>query len=181
MRSTIILLVFFAFTLSAHAGNNNVDLNYDSLTYQDYINGNWKALIKNGNEGIANGAITINIRKRLGYAYFMQKNFLESASQYIKIYNNNKSDIDARTMLYYDYYYIGDHEMSDYFNLSLSSEEKKSAGINSSHFIQSVEADAGVTSNNNLQKNGYSDLRKSEEYGIQTLNKDLYFMQATAS
>ena len=57
---------------------------YDSLTYQQYLAGNWSELIRNGKEALDLGYDYKNLRLRIGFAYFFQKNYRTAAVHFNK-------------------------------------------------------------------------------------------------
>ena len=67
MRSTIIILIIIfsiKFNVQAQTADSIPQINYDSVTYDNYLKANWDGLIMNTKEAIKNGFETITIRKR---------------------------------------------------------------------------------------------------------------------
>ncbi len=184
MRSTIIILIIIFSTnlkIQAQTVDSIPQFNYDSVTYDNYLNANWAGLIMNAKEAINKGFETIAIRKRLAYAYFMKKDYLTSASHYHKIYKNNTLDVDARLMLYYDYLNTANYQRARYYAALFSDEEKEYYLIPKNTFISSIDLGGGYQTNDNYSLNANNNIINNEEYGQQILNRDLSFAQVGLS
>ncbi len=158
----------------------NESINYDWVTYVNYLQSDWDKLIDNSKEAIQKGAETANIRKRLGYAYFMKKNFFKSIFHYQKVYKQNSGDVDAKLMLYKNYKLIARDDEARFFSGLFSKEEKGSFYIPEDKLLTSIDGNVGISANDNLKRNSGNKIRNNQLYGVQQLNGNLYFWQGGA-
>lgn len=179
MRSTVILFIICLLTFRSF-GQKEVKpfVNYDSLTYAEYSVGYWNSLVKHSREAIQEGAGTIAIRKRLGYGYFKTGNYFQSAQVYRTILCQNENDVDARLMLYSCAMETGRDAESRFYAGAFTETEKSYYRIPKFKWIESADLTSGTSFNNNLKKNGALNIRDSQEYGVQQLDKSLYFISA---
>ena len=86
MRFSIVVFSLFICCISSNGQvTDSLVLNYDSLTYSNFINEEWSELIDNSTAAIETGYGTVGIRKRLGYSYFELKKYLQSIGVYESI------------------------------------------------------------------------------------------------
>lgn len=104
---TGILVAVFSF---AHAQEKTTYLAYDSLTYAQYMAGDWRSLAETGREALRDGYDTYYLRMRVGIAYFEQKDYVRSIFQYRKALEFNATDAVALEYLYYALEYVGREE-----------------------------------------------------------------------
>ncbi len=152
-------------------------VDYDSLTYENYLQNNWLALEQNSKKAIANGFENTIIKKRLAYAYFMQHNYLSSAHQYLKLYKQNSSDDEVKLMLYYNYKNTAQLSRARFFQGLLSSQAKDLYQLPASKKLANIDASFGYQTNDNYTQYGNLDIRQNNIFAHQALNKDLYFAQ----
>jgi len=184
MRSTIIILIIIfsiKFNVKAQIADSIPQINYDSVTYDNYLKANWDGLIMNTKEAIKNGFETIAIRKRLAYAYFMKEDYLTSASHYHKIYKNNPLDVDARLMMYYNYLHTANYHRAKYYAALFSDEEREYYLVPKNTFITSIDLGGGYQTSDNYSLNANNNIINNREYGQQILNRDLSFAQVGLS
>jgi hypothetical protein len=184
MRSTIIILIIIfstTFYTQAQIQDSIATIDYDSLTYDNYLKADWDGLIVNTKEAIDNGFETIAIRKRLSYAYFMKEDYLTSARQYQKIYKNNPLDVDARLMLYHNYLNTANYQRARYYAALFSEEEKVYYLVPKNTFITSIDLGGGYQTSDNYSLNANNNIINNKEYGQQILNRDLSYGQVGMS
>jgi|LGOV01.1.fsa_nt_gb hypothetical protein len=83
-------------------------LNYpviDKLTYKQYLDADWKALIKTGKESLDAGIDFYYLQVRMGVAYFEQNKFRQSIKYFKKAYTQNSTDEFVAIYLYKAYSY----------------------------------------------------------------------------
>src|ERR1017187_5715021 len=119
------LIIVFLLILSNCAVFAQSPDHYDTLTYDDYMNGKWKELVVHAKEAESNNSLSTYSQKRLGYAYFMLKDYNASIYYYSQILDSNNTDADAQTMLYLNYLNNG--------NATQMNRDRKSTRLNSSH------------------------------------------------
>ncbi|MCX6185730.1 MAG: hypothetical protein NTU43_01880 [Bacteroidetes bacterium] len=180
MRSTIIILIIFIssnFYVKAQTEDSIPQINYDSVTYDNYLKANWDGLIVNTKEAIDNGFETFAIRKRLAYACFMKEDYLTSARQYHKIYKNNPLDVDARLMLYHNYLNTANYQRAKYYAAMFTDEERLYYLVPKNTFITSIDLGGGYQTSDNYSLNANNNIINNKVYGQQILNRDLSFAQ----
>lgn len=184
MRSTIIILIIILSTTlytQAQTEDSIPQINYDSVTYDNYLKADWDGLIVNSKEAIGNGFETIAIRKRLAYAYFMKEDYLTSARHYQKIYKNNPMDVDARLMLYHNYLNTANYQRARYYAALFSEEEREYYLVAMNTFITGIDLGGGYQTSDNYSLNSNNNIINNKEYGQQILNRDLSFAQVGLS
>ncbi len=96
------ILIIFLFLISL-PGLGQTEMSYrhfDSLTFLQYSSGDWKELIKTGNEALRIGYDTYYLRLRLGVACFERKNFLLAMKHFEEALKFNSGDPFAGEYLY---------------------------------------------------------------------------------
>jgi hypothetical protein len=101
----VIVIVFFHFTGQARS---LPDFAYvDSITYQLYINGSWKELIRTGEDAIKEGIDYYFLRMRIGIASYEIEDFPRAISHFRKSLELNSADENAMEYLYFSFLFIG--------------------------------------------------------------------------
>lgn len=178
MRFSIVVFSLFICCISSNGQvTDSLVLNYDSLTYSNFINEEWSELIDNSTAAIETGYGTVGIRKRLGYSYFELKKYLQSIGVYESIYKQNKTDQDALVMLYRSYSELGMKEEANYYLGIINSETKQQLKLREDHFMVGADIHSGISLNDNFSKNKNKDIRQGGVYGEQSLNGELYYLQ----
>ena len=96
-------LIFILITITSNSivAQKRLTAGYlDTLTYKKYMEGDWNAVIKYGSYATKHHVDFYYLRCRIGYAYYMKKEFRASAYEYeraLKIYPNG---IEALEYLY---------------------------------------------------------------------------------
>ncbi len=79
---SIAALFFYSSSANGQSDQQNSFTYFDSITYQQYISGNWSNLIESGKKGISMGYDSKYLRLRMGIAYFNLKDY-RTAAQYM--------------------------------------------------------------------------------------------------
>lgn len=146
-------LIIFPFLLVAIWVNAQENLHFsavDSLSYQAYLVGNWDQLIQIGNEAISQDIDYKNLRKRMGYAYFVKGDYYRAGLAYEKVLTFDQSDSDARIYLYYCGLYTGDNTFANYHVNKLSIEEQTNLGVKSFKLVDAIDLEYNYKSNNSV-------------------------------
>jgi hypothetical protein len=144
----LILTAFLFISINAFSQNNyeqpldSIRPTYqyvDSITYQNYLSGNWDKLIKTGKIAIAHGVDYKNLRKRMGYAFFAKADYYSSKQQYQVAQMFDKFDTDIKSMLYYCESYKGNESGALYYLSRLPVESQKTMAIESFHPLDAID------------------------------------------
>jgi hypothetical protein len=92
--------VLYFSSAKCETGSNKSFQYYDSLTYQQYLSGNWGDLIYSGKQALHLGYDYKYLRMRIGFAYFYQENYRNSAEHFRKALQFDSFDTTAA--LYYN-------------------------------------------------------------------------------
>lgn len=75
----------------------------DTATYRAYLNKDWNRIIKIGKIGLANHIDYYYLRLRMGYAYYMKKQYRMAVPYYRAALKFSSKDATAMEYLYYSY------------------------------------------------------------------------------
>ncbi len=104
-----LILIFFI----SNWGFSQVELTFsslDSITYQLYLNSEWKNLVKMGKNAKKNAISFYYLDYRLGIAEFEQKKYRKAAFYFQKVLSEYPNDELGMEYLYYSYLYGGMYE-----------------------------------------------------------------------
>jgi len=119
----IAFLLLYSVALKA---NDTITLaSVDSVTYQYYLTGEWDKLIETGLKAIDQGIDFKFLRQRIGYAYFIKKDYYASQKHYEKALQFDKEDAITKEYLYYCALYTGNVATLRYSASKLTAEQKK--------------------------------------------------------
>lgn len=104
---TIIGVLIIICSVDLYAQNRLTTSMVDSLSYAQYINGDWDNLITLSNRAIKQGIDYYYLRMRVGYAYYMKQNYRKAIVQYHKALQENPIDTYALSQLLYAYQFSG--------------------------------------------------------------------------
>lgn len=99
----LILLIVIAGPLGAQQTPNFIEV--DTATYRAYLNKDWNRVIEVGKEGLDNDIDYYYLRLRIGYAYFMKKQYRLAIPYYQAALKFSSKDATAMEYLYYSYLY----------------------------------------------------------------------------
>ena len=98
---------------------------YDSITYQQYLLGNWDELIFTGQKAIKENIDFKWLRQRMGYAYLMKKQYYKSYDAYEAAYRMDETDEISVLYLYYNSLYTGNYSRARYLAAKLPKETSR--------------------------------------------------------
>ncbi|MEA1875952.1 MAG: tetratricopeptide repeat protein [Bacteroidota bacterium] len=100
-KKHLVVLFFFLVSMSIQAQDRPDRIQMDQLTYQLYLNQDWKQLIKSGEQALEYGYDYYFMRMRLAMAWYKQENYENARKNLLKALDFNPKD---PTALYYLYY-----------------------------------------------------------------------------
>lgn len=102
----IIVLLLFFFSLLGYANNQVSVESIDSLSYAQFNAGDWDGLIETAKLAEKNNIDFKWLQQRVGYAYFVKKQYYKSMRHYEKALDYDDDEI-SRLYLYYNGVYTG--------------------------------------------------------------------------
>jgi len=105
--NTFAVLVFILLNGNLHAQQKFNFMTADTLTYQQYVDGEWDALIKTGNNAIEKGVDYYYLRMRIAWAFFSQEKYRLAIKHYEKALDFNLTDPLALELLIKSYTFSG--------------------------------------------------------------------------
>jgi tetratricopeptide (TPR) repeat protein len=88
-----ILLAIMLLTGGISAWGQSTSFSYsDSLTYRQYLDGNWEALLRSGKLALKSGNDYKYLRMRMGIAYYELKDYRHAAEQFTRAHRFDTSD-----------------------------------------------------------------------------------------
>ena len=150
----IIGLLLLVCNMSAKAQQINYSY-IDSLSYHQYLIGDWNSLLKTGKLASKNKIDFPNLQLRLGYAAYQKENFSAAQKHYKIALNQNSYNLDARYFLCNSYLFLSRSDLAK-FNASLLNDSiKKSLKIGTKNILEQFDLETSFkTSNNEFRKLG---------------------------
>ena len=108
MGRLILITAFFilsAGTVVSQPDNSYPDI--DRRTYQLYLDGSWRELIRTGERALDRGIDFFYLRMRIGIAAYELKDYSKSARHFKKALEFNSADAAAMEYLYFSYLFLG--------------------------------------------------------------------------
>jgi tetratricopeptide (TPR) repeat protein len=102
----IIVLLLFFYSLLSYANNQVSIVSIDSLSYVQFNAGDWDGLIETAELAKKNNIDFKWLQQRVGYAYFVKKQYYKSMRHYEKALDYDDDEI-SRLYLYYNGVYTG--------------------------------------------------------------------------
>jgi len=105
----IIILVIILISINSKINAQEI-FNYrsiDNKTYNQYLNKDWKNLIKTGKKSLKNNIDFYYLQVRMGIAYYEQKKYSKAIKYFENSYYTNKNDELVQEYLYFSYIFIG--------------------------------------------------------------------------
>ena len=118
----------------------------DSLSYQYYLKGDWKSLIKISKEAYALNIASKFLFQRAGYAYFETGDYYSAINQYKQALKFDGSDEVSREYLYYSNLYARSVN-SRYYAGKLSDEAINRLNIKPIRPIESIDTELALKTN----------------------------------
>ena len=104
----IIVLLLFFYSLLSYANNQVSVVSIDSLSYAQFNAGDWDGLIETAELAEKNNIDFKWLQQRVGYAYFVKKQYYKSMRHYEKALDYDDDDDEiSRLYLYYNGLYTG--------------------------------------------------------------------------
>ncbi len=98
----IIVLLLFFYSLLSYANNQVSVVSIDSLSYAQFNAGDWDGLIETAELAKKNNIDFKWLQQRVGYAYFVKKQYYKSMRHYEKALDYDAADEISRLYLYYN-------------------------------------------------------------------------------
>jgi len=117
----LIVVIFLCFPVLVHAQEVLTYQYVDSLTYDQYLRGEWDCLIQTGKKALKQGIDFKYLQQRLGYAYYMKSDYYEAMRYYEKALTFDKLDEGSNLYLYYAGMNIGNIGYARHYAGKLSS------------------------------------------------------------
>ncbi len=130
-------------------------LNYsqaNTITYNQYLKGNWKELIKTGKEYLKYGESFYYLQIRMGIAYYKQKKYRKAISYLSKAYKANPKNTVVNEYLYYAYIFSARTMDAQKLSANFSLDLKKKLGIDYDKFIDALTFDVRFENNDDYFK-----------------------------
>jgi len=143
----LIQILLIGLLLSATAfGQEQKDFAYyNQLSYNQYMAGEWKALIRTGREAIGLGYDSYYLRMRMGIALYSMEKYRQAKVQFKEAVENDTESPVAKEYLYYSNLLIGNRqEAQTYFDIREHPRSK---------FFYSIYLEGGYKHNSSDQTN----------------------------
>ncbi|MDB5118911.1 MAG: hypothetical protein JWN56_129 [Sphingobacteriales bacterium] len=112
-RKLILLLLVVALSENTKAQQITYD-KADSMTYAQYMLGNWKDLKATGENALKQGVDFPYLRLRIAYANFVEGNYSAALNQYKQVLKNDSFNETARLYSYWCYEYLNRNDEASY-------------------------------------------------------------------
>ncbi len=142
---------------------------YDSLTYHQYINKDYGALLKTGKEALHAGFDYYYLRMRMGIAAYQKKQYRVAAVHFEKALHFNDNDL-VREYLYYAYLWGGEPLLAQKSEKGMSSELQKKLKLKKKGLLSAEAVAAFLTRNGNVP----DDFAIPDKEGLQVIPKQFY-------
>lgn len=138
----------------------------DSITTGHFLAGHWDELISTGNKIIAQNIDFKYLRQRIGYAYFLKNDFINSKIHYLKAYEFDKQDPVTILYLYYCGLNLSDQAFARYWGSKMDQKTKKELKLKNIKLVSQMDAEYNY-------KTRYSPYRSAPSYYRVGLNSQL--------
>lgn len=155
----LILILSFAFKVKTQDYSDYKAI--DSLTYRQYIQQDWKPLIRNTKQAIKNGVDYYYLRMRKGIAEYETRKYFAATTDFKKALVFNKDDKTAHSYCYSSLFRSGKKTMAYKYSQVISESQKKELGIHIKT-LDELYVYGGYSLSNNLSKNGNINLFTSD-------------------
>src|SRR3989339_1111 len=145
-RIVAITAFFFAISVRFLFAQDTTSFAYvDRISYQQYNEQNWNALIKTGLNAIANGLDYYFLRMRIGIAYYEKKNYVAAQNHFEKALEFDPSNETALEYMYFCYLFSGRDGDAQKLAYTFSPEMKKRLGLKIPAFLAGVHPEGGYS------------------------------------
>lgn len=145
----LILLLMIASLQSQEIKNSYKSI--DSLTYNLFINQDWKTLLEEGKKYKKSESDFYYLKVRMGIANFKTGHYLLAVKLLEEAYNLNKFDLVVQDYLYWAYRYSGLFLESDVFYKKMDISLQKQIGLDLK-FISAIDVGLVATSNSDYNE-----------------------------
>lgn len=136
-RYLIIVLLFSFARLSAQT-----DLTFqlvDSVTYRYYLSGMWNELIGLGERAVEEGIDYKYLRQRLGYAYYMEEDYVRAGMNFEKALKSDTYDVFTLAYLSNTNSKLMEPAKAGYYASRLSNESRNTYQIKTTKIVESID------------------------------------------
>ncbi|PKP53680.1 MAG: hypothetical protein CVT92_02865 [Bacteroidetes bacterium HGW-Bacteroidetes-1] len=169
----------FMMFMESAAQNLPETVNYDSLTYQLYMKGSWKELLRTGNRMPAEGMDYYYLRMRTGIAAMQVKDYAQAEKHFRKALSFNPMDKNAVLFLAQTLAANNKNVESGSLYRSMSTQSRKESGLKEGWVPISAHVDIGAVFRNKKNGLGFDDLTGSAGvYGQERIYKNNLFYDA---
>lgn len=105
MRLILVMIIFIFNTARSQQEANVADI--EKVTYELYLAGSWKELIRTGEKAIKQGIDYYYLRMRLGIAAYETEDYSKAARHFGRAMEFNSADDTAKEYLYFAYTFHG--------------------------------------------------------------------------
>ncbi len=108
MKKLTVFLLYFIFAAGNVSAQTEMNVtSVDAETYSQYLEKDWKNLIKTGKKARKSGIDFYYLDYRLGIAFYELKKYAAAVKYFEKIYKTNKDDQTLKEYLYFSYLFSG--------------------------------------------------------------------------
>jgi hypothetical protein len=180
MRKLIAILLIFSGSLAF--GQKMTYKQVDTTTYNQYLRGDWKALIETGEAAMESNINYYYLQMRIAYAYFALEQYRQAIGHYKNALEFNSNDHTANEYLYYCYKYSGRYNDALVQESALTGHQKAGMGINSESGFRSFGLNYARSGSNAVDiANLVADAEQPSEDGTQKATYHLRFFQTELS
>lgn len=167
---TIFILLSIASLLKAQPVLMQKDIDAKTLVF--YNAARWNELIGIGETALENGVDFLNLRFRLGVAYYKKSDYMSAIPHLEKALSFNHADIASMEYLYYSYLFSGRESdvLSLIYDMPVSLKNKLGTG---NKIVYGAYAEGGITTNlnfNNQKFKGHNSI--SQIYNEQEISNE---------
>lgn len=156
----------------------------DSLSYQYYLQGEWKMLKELTREAFKQEIESKFMHQRAGYANYVTGDFYEAMRQYRKALEFDQSDALSREYLYYASLYAGSVN-ERYYASRLNEDVINKLGIKRFNAVSSLDAEFSIKTNNLIDRSNQeyyrTGIRTDLGYRVSLYQAYAYFEQTTGT
>ncbi len=182
-----ILTLIYSLTTICLFGQTSMTYTYvDSLTYEQYVHTDYKALQQTGKEALRQGIDFYYLRMRIGVTYYETKKYEDALGHFQKAYEMNPADTVVQEYLYYSLIFT--QRIEDAYDLAQTFQPKLQTKIghkplskNLASTFTSIRVTAGALVNANIANHENTDLKKNAVYAENTLRGSTYLASVAFS
>lgn len=177
MRKGLMIIAGLLYYCTAFTQGSERAVYYDSLTYADYIKGDWDALLHHGKMAAHENAGNEWVYKRMGYVQQLRRHYFNSVYYYNKVSHTNKYDADALVMNYNNLLQSGRYGDAYRLTRLMDTATQEYVGYHKKIF-ESIYVEGGAALSNNKQLHASDKLVDPQHrWGSQTLTTGMYYWQ----